>query len=105
MLPLAPLKEHDEYTFVHCVDVCLLVLLQARSFGIWGSMLHTFGMAALLHDVGKLDVPVSILSKPDKLDDAEWQVMKGHVKQGALFLSEIEGVSPLLPIVAYEHHL
>jgi HD-GYP domain-containing protein (c-di-GMP phosphodiesterase class II) len=72
MLPLAPLRQHDEYTFLHSVNVSLLVLLQARSFGIWGPMLHTFGMAALLHDIGKLSVPLSVLNKPGKLDDAEW---------------------------------
>jgi putative nucleotidyltransferase with HDIG domain len=53
MLPLAKLKEHDEYTFIHSVNVSLLVLAQARSFGIHGPMLHAIGMAALLHDIGK----------------------------------------------------
>jgi len=105
MLPLAPLREHDEYTFVHSVNVSLLVLLQARSFGIWGPMLHMFGMAALLHDIGKLSIPLSILNKPGKLDDAEWEILKGHARLGGLYLSEIEGISPLSPIVAYEHHL
>ena len=105
MLPLAPLREHDEYTFVHSINVALLVLLQARSFGISGPMLHDFGMAALLHDIGKLTVPVEILHKPDRLGGAEWEVMKGHASQGAWYLAEMESAPPLAAIVAYEHHL
>ncbi len=105
MLPLAPLREHDEYTFVHSINVSLLVLLQARSFGIYGPMLHDFGLAALLHDIGKLTVPIEILQKPDRLDAAEWEVMKNHARQGAWYLAEMETAPPLAAIVAYEHHL
>jgi response regulator RpfG family c-di-GMP phosphodiesterase len=68
-------------------------------------MLHTFGMAALLHDIGKLMVPIDVLNLPGKLDDAQWTVMQGHAEKGAWYLSEIEGSSPLSILVAYEHHL
>jgi len=105
ILPLAKLKEHDEYTFVHSVNVSLLVLAQARSFGIQGPMLHSFGMAGLLHDIGKLTVPISILNKPGKLDGEEWEMMKGHAEQGAWYLSQMEGTPPLSVVVAFEHHL
>jgi len=105
VLPLAKLKEHDEYTFVHSVNVSLLVLAQARSFGIQGTTLHAFGMAALLHDIGKLTVPLSVLNKPGKLEGQEWEMMKGHVQQGAWYLSEMEGSPPLSIVVAFEHHL
>ncbi len=105
MLPLAKLKEHDEYTFVHSVNVALLVLAQARSFGIWGPMLHAFGMAGLLHDIGKLAVPQSVLTKPGTLDDREWDLMKNHTREGAWYLSSIDGTPSLAVIVAFEHHL
>jgi HD-GYP domain-containing protein (c-di-GMP phosphodiesterase class II) len=105
ILPLARLKEHDEYTFVHSVNVSLLVLAQARSFGIQGAMLHSFGMGGLLHDIGKLMIPLTVLNKPGTLDAGEWEEMKTHVEQGAWFLSEIEGTVPLPILVAYEHHL
>jgi HD-GYP domain-containing protein (c-di-GMP phosphodiesterase class II) len=105
ILPLAKLKEHDEYTFVHSVNVSLLVLAQARSFGIQGPMLHAFGMAALLHDIGKLTVPTSILNRPGKLEGDEWETMKGHAQQGAWYLSQMEGTPPLSVVVAFEHHL
>jgi len=105
MLPLARLKDHDEYTFVHSVNVSLLVLAQAKSFGIWGPMLHNFGMAGLLHDIGKLVVPLPVLNKPGKLDGQEWELMKTHTREGAWYLSAIDGTPALAVIVAYEHHL
>src|SRR5205085_6976074 len=86
VLPLAKLKEHDEYTFVHSVNVSLLVLAQGRSFGVKGQMLHALGMAALLHDIGKLMVPLKVLNKPGKLEGEEWSMMKSHTEQGAWYL-------------------
>ena len=105
VLPLAKLKEHDEYTFIHSVNVSLLVLAQARSFGIGGVMLHSFGMAALLHDIGKLMVPLPVLNKPGKLEGDDWTLMKSHAEKGAWYLGELEGAAPLSIAVAYEHHL
>jgi len=105
ILPLAKLKEHDEYTFIHSVNVSLLVLAQARSFGIGGVMLHSFGMAALLHDIGKLMVPRAVLNKPGRLEGEDWALMKSHVESGAWYLAELDGAAPLSIAVAYEHHL
>ena len=105
ILPLTQLREHDEYTFVHSVNVSLLVLAQARSFGIQGTMLHAFGMAGLLHDIGKLMVPLSVLNKPGKLEGEEWFTMQSHAEQGSWYLGEMEGALPLTAVVAYEHHL
>ncbi|HYM59949.1 MAG TPA: HD domain-containing phosphohydrolase [Thermoanaerobaculia bacterium] len=105
ILPLAKLKEHDEYTFIHSVNVSLLVLALARSLGIRGSMLHAFGLAALLHDIGKMMVPLEVLMKPGKLDQDQWAVMQTHTQQGAWYLGTMEGSSPLSITVAYEHHL
>jgi HD-GYP domain-containing protein (c-di-GMP phosphodiesterase class II) len=105
ILPLAKLKEHDEYTFIHSVNVSLLVLAQARSYGIQGTTLHSFGMAGLLHDIGKLMVPIEVLNFPGKLEGENWNIMKSHAEQGAWFLSEMEGSSPLSIVVAYEHHM
>ena len=68
-------------------------------------MLHSFGMAALLHDIGKLMVPLSVLNKPGKLEGEEWMTMQSHAEQGSWYLAEIEGALPLTAVVAYEHHL
>lgn len=105
ILPLAKLREHDEYTFVHSVNVSLLVIGQARSFGITDRQLHTFGMAALLHDIGKMTVPLEVLNWPGKLQGEQWALMQSHAEMGAWYLTEHGGVPPLSIIVAFEHHL
>lgn len=105
VIPLAPLKNHDEYTFVHSINVSLLTIAQARAFGIQGDKLHELGLAALLHDVGKLKIPLEVLNKPGKLEGEQWQIMQGHAEQGARHLCSIEGTRPLAILVAYEHHM
>jgi HD-GYP domain-containing protein (c-di-GMP phosphodiesterase class II) len=105
VLPTVPLKSHDEYTFVHSVNVSLLVLAQARGFGFEGALLHTIGVAALLHDVGKLRVPLEVLNKAGKLSGEEWQTMASHAELGAWELAALAGSAPLSILVAYEHHL
>lgn len=105
ILPLAPLKTHDDYTFVHSVNVSLLTLAQARSFGIEGARLHAIGLAAFLHDIGKLKIPLDVLNKPGKLEGDEWRVMMGHAQEGATHLCGVEGSHPLAILVAYEHHM
>ena len=105
ILPLAPLKTHDDYTFVHSVNVSLLTLAQARSFGIEGARLHAIGLAAFLHDIGKLRIPLEVLNKPGKLEGDEWRIMMGHAQEGATHLCGVEGTHPLAILVAYEHHM
>jgi HD-GYP domain-containing protein (c-di-GMP phosphodiesterase class II) len=105
VLPTVPLKSHDEYTFVHSVNVSLLVLAQARGFGFEGALLHTIGVAALLHDVGKLRVPLDVLNKAGKLSGDEWRTMASHAELGAWELAALGNSAPLAILVAYEHHL
>lgn len=105
LLALAPLREMDDYTFVHSTNVCLLNIAQARSLGIEGAQLHDIGMAALLHDVGKQFIPNDILNKPGKLDDNEWQLMQEHPQRGAIYLLENPGVPRLAVVTAFEHHM
>jgi hypothetical protein len=105
VIPLAPLKSHDEYTFVHSVNVSLLVLAQAKSFGIQGPMLHALGLAALCHDVGKMSVPLDVLNRPGKLEGEDWKVMQSHAEMGAWQLAAVEEAPALSVVVAYEHHL
>jgi hypothetical protein len=105
VIPLAPLKSHDEYTFVHSVNVSLLVLAQARTFGIQGPMLHALGLAGLCHDVGKMSIPLDVLNRPGKLEGDDWKVMQSHAEVGAWQLAALEEAPPLSVVVAYEHHL
>jgi len=105
LLALTTLKNYDNYTFTHMVNVSILTMGQARGLGIDGPLLREFGLAALMHDIGKVRTPKEILNKPDKLTEAEFEVMKRHVVDGAEILRKTPDVPTLAPVVAFEHHL
>jgi HD-GYP domain-containing protein (c-di-GMP phosphodiesterase class II) len=105
MQALATLRKQDEYTYVHSANVCILNLAQAMSLGIDGSQLHDIGIAALLHDIGKLFVPDEILNKPGRLDEAEMDVIRQHPVKGALYLLNSPDVPRLAVITSFEHHM
>ena len=104
-LALAPLRSMDEYTYTHSTNICLLNLAQARLLGIDGPLLNEIGMAAMLHDVGKMFIPNEILNKPGKLEPAEWELMQQHPQRGAEYLLATPGAPRLAVITAYEHHI
>ena len=105
LVALTALKDYDNYTFTHMVNVSILTMGQARALGIDGPLLREFGMAALMHDIGKVKTPTEILNKPDKLTDEEFAIMKRHVVDGAEILRSTPEIPALAPIVAFEHHL
>jgi putative nucleotidyltransferase with HDIG domain len=105
LLALTTLKEYDHYTFTHMVNVSILTMGQARGLGIDGPLLREFGLAALMHDIGKVRTPLEILNKPDALSDDEFVIMKRHVVDGAEILRMTPDVPALAPVVAFEHHL
>jgi putative nucleotidyltransferase with HDIG domain len=105
LLALTTLKNYDNYTFTHMVNVSILTMGQARGLGIDGPLLREFGLAALMHDIGKVRTPIEILNKPDKLTDEEFTIMKRHVVDGAEILRMTPDVPALAPVVAFEHHL
>jgi HD-GYP domain-containing protein (c-di-GMP phosphodiesterase class II) len=78
---------------------------QARTLGIDGPLLREFGLAALMHDIGKVRTPLEILNKPDKLTDDEFVIMKRHTVDGAEILRGTPDIPTLAPVVAFEHHL
>jgi len=102
---LSALKLQDSYTFAHVVNVAILTMAQAASIGFGGEALHRIGVAAVLHDVGKMFIPLEILNKPGKLTDEERTVMEGHAAKGASYLLGIEGTPRLAIVTALEHHL
>jgi len=87
------------------VNVSLLVMGQARGLGIDGGLLREFGLAALMHDIGKVRTPTEILNKPDKLTDSEFTILKRHTVEGAEILRSTPDMPSLAPVVAFEHHL
>jgi len=105
LLTLVPLRNMDEYTFTHSLNVCLLNLAQATALGIEGPLLNDIGLSAMLHDVGKLFIPEEILNKPGPLDEAEWKLMQEHPVRGAEYLLDNPGVPRMAVLNAYEHHL
>ncbi|HUE88469.1 MAG TPA: HD-GYP domain-containing protein [Vicinamibacterales bacterium] len=105
LVALTALKEYDNYTFTHMVNVSILTMAQARALGIEGALLREFGLAALMHDIGKVRTPVEILNKPDRLTDQEFDIMRRHVVDGAEILRRTPEMPPLAAVVAFEHHL
>jgi HD-GYP domain-containing protein (c-di-GMP phosphodiesterase class II) len=105
IIALAPLRAMDEYTFTHSTNVCILNLAQAMSLGIEGPLLNDIGVAAMLHDIGKLYVPEEVLTKAGKLNDNEWEMIKQHPTKGAQRLLDTPGVPRLAVVTAFEHHL
>jgi putative nucleotidyltransferase with HDIG domain len=105
LIALTALKNYDNYTFTHMVNVSVLTMSQARALGIDGAPLRELGLAALMHDIGKVRTPTEILNKPDKLTDAEFDVMRMHVVDGAEILRRTPEMPAIAPVIAFEHHL
>jgi putative nucleotidyltransferase with HDIG domain len=105
LMALTALKKYDNYTFTHMVNVSVLAMSQARALNLDGPLLREFGFAALMHDIGKVNTPLEVLNKPDKLTKEEFDVMKRHVVDGAHILRKTPEMPALAPIVAFEHHL
>jgi putative nucleotidyltransferase with HDIG domain len=105
LLALTALKNYDNYTFTHMVNVSILTMGQARGVGIDGTLLREFGLAGLMHDIGKVKTPNEILNKPGKLTDQEYDILKLHTVNGAQILRKTPEIPALAPVVAFEHHL
>lgn len=105
LIALTALKNYDNYTFTHMVNVSILTMSQARALGIDGSQLRELGLAALMHDIGKVRTPTEILNKPEKLTDAEFAIMRMHVVDGAEILRRTPEMPAIAPVIAFEHHL
>ena len=105
LVALTAMRNYDNYTFTHMVNVSILTMGQARALGIEGRLLREFGLSALMHDIGKVRTPKEVLNKPDKLTDAEFEIMRRHTVDGAEILRRTPEMPILAPVVAFEHHL
>ena len=105
LLALTALKDYDSYTFTHMVNVSILTMGQARGLGMDGAQLREIGLAALMHDIGKVKTPTEILNKTEKLTDTEFGILRRHVIDGAEILKKTPEMPALAPVVAFEHHL
>lgn len=105
---LTALKDHDEYTYAHCVNVSILSISIGNALELSRQALADLGVAGLLHDIGKLMVPGDVLRKPAKLSGAEWATMKRHPIEGVRMMTRMPGLSSLTldaMRAAFEHHM
>ncbi|NWG03454.1 MAG: HD domain-containing protein [Syntrophaceae bacterium] len=106
--PIREMKNFDDYTFTHALNVCVLSSALARALRLPDEMVNAISMAALCHDLGKKEVPKEILNRNGPLEPHERLLMERHPFCGAQLLLDIPGVesaNPLLPVVAYQHHM
>jgi HD-GYP domain-containing protein (c-di-GMP phosphodiesterase class II) len=105
---LTALKDHDEYTYAHCVNVSVLSVSMGQVLGLPRQTLADLGVAALLHDMGKISIPSGVLQKPAALTSDEWRMMRRHPIEGAKMLTRMPGLSSLTidgMRVCLEHHM
>ncbi len=104
IISLARLKTADDYTYMHSVAVCAMMVALAKQLGLDEAQTRSCGMAGLLHDLGKVAMPVDVLNKPGKLTDAEFDIMKQHPVEGHKMLLAGSGVDPVAIDVVLHHH-
>lgn len=104
LIGLARLKTADDYTYMHSVAVCALMIALARQLGLDDEKTRAAGLAGLLHDIGKMAVDSAILNKPGKLSEQEFTAVKEHPLAGYNMLLEARGVGPIPLDVCLHHH-
>jgi putative nucleotidyltransferase with HDIG domain len=97
-------KQYENLTYCHSVNVAMLSLLIGKQIGLNDATIATLVEAALLHDIGKTRIPLDVVKKPGALEKRERKMMEAHTTFGAEILVQTEGLRPLTPIVALEHH-
>jgi putative nucleotidyltransferase with HDIG domain len=105
LLPLLDLKRFDQYTTTHACNVSVLAMGLAERLGLGREEVRSFGVAGLLHDLGKIKIPKEILTKPGKLSDDERAVIQAHPVEGARIVLSRERGLGVAAVVAYEHHV
>ncbi len=108
LVGLTTIRDYDEYTFTHSVNVCIFSVSIGRRLGLTKRQLYDLGLTALLHDVWKSRVPLDVLNKDGALTDDEWRIMQAHPWLGVLTLFGLRGYGEIpyrAMIVAYEHHM
>jgi HD-GYP domain-containing protein (c-di-GMP phosphodiesterase class II) len=108
IIGMTTLRDYDEYTFTHCVNVCIFSVALGRRLGLEKPELYELGLGALLHDIGKLRMPREVINKTTRLSDAEWSLVREHPFEGLATLFDMRGGADLplrAMLIAYEHHM
>ena len=104
LISLARLKTADDYTYMHSVAVCALMIALGRQLKLDEDLVRKLGIAGLLHDLGKAMMPMEVLNKPGKLTDDEFRIMKSHPEEGYKLLQDSSGVDDISFDVVLHHH-
>lgn len=108
LLGMTAIKDYDEYTYHHSVNVSILSVALGQRLGLNRRMLTELGMVALFHDLGKMEIPNEVLNKPTSFTDDEWQIIRKHPIWGlkaVLKLKKFDDLTIKSAIVAFEHHM
>ena len=108
IMGMTALREYDDYTFTHCVNVCIFSVVLGQKLGLEKLQLYELGLGALFHDLGKMRVNAEITNKPAALTDAEFEEMQQHPTEGLLALFNMHGFGEVpfrAMLMAYEHHM
>ena len=104
LISLARLKTADDYTYMHSVAVCAMMVALAKQLGLDEEQTRSAGIAGLMHDLGKAAMPMDVLNKPGKLTDAEFAIIKTHPEEGYKLLQSGTDVDPMVLDVCLYHH-
>lgn len=108
LVGLTTIRDYDDYTFTHCVNVAIFSIALGRRLGLTRLQLYDLGFTALFHDIGKSRVPIDVIQKPDALDEDEWRLVMAHPWLGVLALFQLREHSEFpyrSMMVAYQHHM
>ncbi|HTZ17754.1 MAG TPA: HD-GYP domain-containing protein [Dissulfurispiraceae bacterium] len=108
MISMTAIKDYDDYTFYHSVNVSILSIALGMKLGLNKKRLSELGIAAFLHDIGKVSVPDEILNKTTPFTDDDWQIIRRHPVEGVktiMATMKLDHISVRSSIVSYEHHL
>lgn len=105
LVPLLQLREYDEYTTTHSLNVCVLAMALGEWIGLGPRDVRACGVAGLMHDLGKVKIPLEVLQKPGKLTPEERRLMNSHPAEGARLILSAQQELALPAVVAYEHHI
>lgn len=105
LLAMSMLKDYDNYTFTHSVNVAVIAMTVGQACGLDEAELHTLGIGGLLHDLGKMTIDHRIVAKPGRLSTEEFEIMRQHPVNGARIVAEMEQMSPAIIDIVNYHHL
>jgi len=108
LVAMTTMRDFDEYTFTHSVNVCIFSLVMGQRLGLSKLQLYELGLGALFHDLGKMKIDPEVINKPKGLTDDEWTLLKEHPSEGLLALFDMKGFADVpyrQMLMAYEHHM